>query len=98
MSRDARLRRSDGSFHYAEWPDLHRPLGAPLDDYKNTTGRDGSYLTRVFSTGTKVWMNASHGCVYWSDGFVTGGDTPCALTASALSDIFRAWPDDGRTS
>ena len=54
-----------------------------MGDYKNTSvGRD-FFLTRAFETGTRVVMNATGGdtratrdnfkCVYWSDGFVTGG-------------------------
>eukprot|EP00729_Bicosta_minor_P002885 gene2885-9882_t len=62
---------------------MHRPLGAPLGDFKNESQANGEYyLTRAFATGTKVVMNATGGdnrntrdnfkCVYWSDGFLVG--------------------------
>jgi len=57
-------------------------------------------LTREFSTGTRVVMNASgsghdardnFGCVFWSDGFVTGlgGAQPCP-SQEQVSALFAA--------
>ena len=80
---------SDGSMHFLHWPDVHRPLGAPRGDHRNMTdGHGDPILTREFTTGTRVVMNASgsgraasenFACVYWADGFVTGqgGTQPC---------------------
>ena len=98
---------SDGSFHFADWPDVHRPLGVPKGDFRNTTTGDGTaVLTREFSTGTRVVMNATgsgrsasanFACVYWSDGFITGvgGDQPCPEKGSELDALFSlaGWPD-----
>lgn len=79
---------------------MHRPLGAPLGDFKNESQANGEYyLTRAFATGTKVVMNATGGdnrntrdnfkCVYWSDGFVTGGSS-CPLKEE-VAGIFKSW-------
>ena len=52
------------------------PLGAPLGDAVTT----GGVMTRKFATGTKVFLNASHGCLLWSDGVhtETGDKGGCA--------------------
>ena len=77
---------SDGSMHFPDWPDVHRPLGTPQGDFQNASVGSDVYLTRVFKTAagttTRVVMNATGGdtrdtagnfkCVYWADGFVTG--------------------------
>jgi hypothetical protein len=79
---------SDGSMHFPDWPDMHRPLGVPKGDFKNSTvGGNAAVLTREFATGTRVVMNAigsgreasaNFACVYWSDhhGFTTGLPDP----------------------
>jgi hypothetical protein len=80
---------SDGSMHFPDWPDMHRPLGAPKGDFKNVSFGSDYVLTREFGTGTRVVMNATgppgrdtasnFKCIFWSDGFVTGegGAQPC---------------------
>jgi hypothetical protein len=93
---------SDGSMHFPDWPDMHRPLGAPRGDFKNTTTAAGDIvLTREFSTGTRVVMNATgsgrdasnnFACIYWSDSFTTGlgGEQPCPHAGELRAIFARA--------
>jgi hypothetical protein len=89
-----------GAVFLQDWPDVHRPLGAPKGDFRNTSFLGSAMLTREFSTGTRVVMNASgsghdardnFGCVFWSDGFVTGlgGAQPCP-SQEQVSALFAA--------
>ena len=92
---------SDGSFHFLNWPDLKRPLGNPLGVFKNVTRGSDHIFTRVFATGTRVAINATmassphdeskdnYKCIWWSDGFTTGGANCPAKTA--VEGLFSEW-------
>ena len=57
-------------------PEYTRKLGAPMG---SATVHQG-VATRQFASGTRVWMNlsaATGGCVYWSDGALTGNPRFC---------------------
>eukprot|EP01052_Picozoa_sp_SAG31_P009914 SAG31_NODE_531_length_14413_cov_7.712659_16_plen_179_part_00 len=83
-----------GSMRIPTWPDMHRPLGAPQGELKNSSVPSGGWLfTRVFASGTsmtRVALNDSWSCIWWGDGFVTGRDCPPHGSA-AMHEIFASW-------
>ena len=61
-----------------------RPLGAPLGPASRAVGARGAIsYSRHFTTGTFVTLELAagavtasrgHGCIFWSDGSITGGE------------------------